>query len=71
MNIPQIYEPCPICGEGVAILRREVYLTRILFYRECNTCGSDYAGADESRLNALPHAQKVVLQSQLQTRSDV
>ena len=65
MKLLQISEPCPICGEGVASLQHEVYLGSVLFYRECNFCTSDYAGANESKANALPHDQKVLLQYEL------
>ena len=54
LNEPAI--PCPICGEGSAILFEEVrnkgdLIGVKLRYRECDTCEMAFAGAEESRFN--------------------
>lgn len=52
MKLLQLTEPCPLCGEGVASLQHDILEdSGLLYYRECNFCGSDYTGKYESDLN--------------------
>jgi hypothetical protein len=39
--------PCAVCGEGLATLQRD---DAGHYYRSCEACGSDYAGAGELAL---------------------
>jgi HTH-type transcriptional regulator / antitoxin MqsA len=52
-------ERCPICGEGHVTSRADPIQSEYkgikamvsLYYKVCDTCTSDFAGASESRLN--------------------
>lgn len=52
-------EPCPICGEGHVTAMVEMVESEYkgqkaelpLHYKLCDTCTSDFAGAEESKLN--------------------
>ena len=66
MKLLQISEPCPICGEGVALLQQDTnHDGKPLYYRECNFCASDYCGSYESDLNRATNMVNYVVKSKL------